>query len=513
MSRMIEDDPAMAAKFSQALGITGDSIELWEQVCQKGEEAEICPPTTLQLRQLGLASALPFLGFGILDNAIMIAFGDVLDLTFCTTFGFSTMAAAALGNTVSDGFGVFSGGVVEDMAAKAGFEAPPLSRAQQALAITKRWERTGQLVGITIGCLIGMFPLYFINLKEQEAWKREKSLEHMYEHVVVAVEDLLHAEAAMIVLVDHQTQELYTLSAAHHGTQEFDFRMRMGEGIIGKVAESGHFVNIADIKAPESRQYYTPEIHDNFRGTGIRVKSCLCMPIIGYDEETGKCDKVMGVVSVINKQDGGHFSGRDEDALAALCSHISSSLSYVHAEEHGFEEALDRCARALRTKGIRINAAANQRVHDLYVEVLSELARIHMASCVEVLTLNAEDKATIQKLASSLDGHNADDVEIHPMAAYAAMHGVADTREPCILNVECEEGGTSSSLRSTICCPIFDGSEEIIGGLHLRASEAGHEFTTDDVESLQNVARKLALTMEGTGASLTRLLRDMQQTN
>merc|ERR1719343_510517 len=96
-------------------------------------------PTPAQLKQLAAASALPFLGFGILDNAIMIVFGDFIDLTLCTTFGFSTMAAAALGNTVSDGFGVFSGGLVEDLAIKAGFEAPPLSRAQQAMTSTKKW--------------------------------------------------------------------------------------------------------------------------------------------------------------------------------------------------------------------------------------------------------------------------------------------------------------------------------------------------------------------------------------
>jgi len=510
MSKMIEEDPNMAVKLSAVLGLTEGSLKRLEEVCDAEDKAEVASPSSAQLRQLSLAAALPFLGFGILDNAVMICFGDVLDVTFCTTFGFSTMAAAALGNTVSDGFGVFSGGVVEDLAAKAGFEAPPLSRAQQALSVTKRWERQGQLLGITVGCLIGMFPLYFIDLKDHESWKREKSLEQMYDHVVVAVEDLLHAEAAMIVLVDHQKQELYSRSAAHHGSKEFEFRMRMGEGIIGKVASTGQFVNIADLRAPEGRMYYTPEIHDNFSGTGIQVKSCLCMPIFGYDEDTQKCDKVLGVVSVINKQGGGHFAERDEDALAALCSHISSSLSYVRDQEHGFEEALDRCAQALRTKGTRINAAANQRVHDLYVEVLSELARIHKASSVEVHSLSGDDRTTIHRLASSLDDHNTDEVgETHKLAEYAAMQRAMSTRRSCILNAsESEEGSLS-----TVCCPIFDGNEEPLGGLFLRARETGHVFSQDDVQSLEAVATRLALTMEGTGSSLSRLIQSLRECN
>ena len=48
----------------------------------------------------------------------MILFGDMIDATLCVTMGFSTMAAAALGNTISDVAGVFSGGAVEDFAEK-----------------------------------------------------------------------------------------------------------------------------------------------------------------------------------------------------------------------------------------------------------------------------------------------------------------------------------------------------------------------------------------------------------
>mmetsp|Transcript_72288 Transcript_72288/g.182880 ORF Transcript_72288/g.182880 Transcript_72288/m.182880 type:complete len:115 (+) Transcript_72288:413-757(+) len=107
----------------------------------------------------------------------MIIFGDILDLTLCSTLGFSTMAAAALGNTLSDGLGVYSGALVEEMAAKAGFESPALSRAQQAMPCTKRWERWGQVGGITAGCLIGMFPLLLINSNHQEVKPCEKTLE------------------------------------------------------------------------------------------------------------------------------------------------------------------------------------------------------------------------------------------------------------------------------------------------------------------------------------------------
>merc|ERR1719401_2077462 len=141
---------------------------------------------------------------------------------------------------------------------------------------------------------------------------------------------MLNAEAAMIMLVDSETQELYSRSAAHHGDNEFEVRLAMGEGIMGQVAQTGHFLNIENLKSTE---YYKPSLHDDFRGTGIAVRTALCMPIFGYDEETGQCDKVVGVVEVLNKKHGQRFTQRDEDALAALCSHIATSLSFVSGDE------------------------------------------------------------------------------------------------------------------------------------------------------------------------------------
>lgn len=497
MSRLIEDDPNIAKQFVGHLRLPAGKVENLVSVCQKGEKADICPPSKAQLHQVGLASALPFLGFGILDNAIMIIFGDFLDITFCSTFGFSTMAAAALGNTISDGFGVFSGGAVEDMAYKAGFEAPPLSRAQQALAVTKRHERLGQLFGITIGCLIGMFPLMFINWEGQEAVKREKTLEHMYEHVVVAVEEMLGAEAAMICVVDEDVGELHSRSAAHHGTEEFEVRMKIGQGILGRVAQSGQFVNVADLRAPEGREYYDPDIHDNFRGTGIKVRSMLCMPVLSYCKESGHCDKVVGVVGVINKK-GGPFTEWDEDALAALCSHISTSLSFVHGEEHGFDEALERCSRALKTRGTRINSAANQRVHELYAQVLVEVCRIVQVDEAELLSVNNAHR-DLTKLASSKDERRTSDFSADDEGNFQ-----------CSVASEAVVNNAPAMSSTTFCYPVTDASERVIGIIRTTCGEE-KIFTEEEQEVIKSVTQRVALTMEGTGSSLTRFLRNLQE--
>lgn len=51
-------------------------------------------------------NTIPFIGFGILDNGIMIVAGEYIDSTLGVMLGISTMAAAGFGNIISDIAGV-----------------------------------------------------------------------------------------------------------------------------------------------------------------------------------------------------------------------------------------------------------------------------------------------------------------------------------------------------------------------------------------------------------------------
>ncbi|XP_029675298.1 uncharacterized protein LOC115242857 isoform X3 [Formica exsecta] len=116
-------------------------------------------PTTKDLMLVAFANAIPFVGFGFLDNFIMIVAGDQIELILNRRFPISTMAAAALGNTVSDVIGIGSVHYVEIFAQKVGFKAPKLTLAQLNLPRTRIAANLGRVIGVTIGCLIGMTPI------------------------------------------------------------------------------------------------------------------------------------------------------------------------------------------------------------------------------------------------------------------------------------------------------------------------------------------------------------------
>ncbi|XP_043673756.1 uncharacterized protein LOC122631758 isoform X2 [Vespula pensylvanica] len=120
-------------------------------------------PSNRILLKVAFINSIPFIAFGFLDNAIMIVAGDYIEIFLSNKFPISTMAAAALGNTVSDIIGIGSTNWVESLVEKVGIKRPYLSNAQSKLRRTRMAVNLGRVVGITIGCLVGMITIPAVN--------------------------------------------------------------------------------------------------------------------------------------------------------------------------------------------------------------------------------------------------------------------------------------------------------------------------------------------------------------
>ncbi|KAG1666390.1 Transmembrane protein 65 [Nymphon striatum] len=143
-----------------------DELQKFQAAAAKGDDPSP-PPSFRQLRAVFNHNALPFIGFGFLDNFIMILAGDYIDATIGLTLGISTMAAAALGNTISDIAGIGSAWYVESFATRLGILLPPVLTPAQIDMYRTRWSANlGRAGGITLGCIIGMLPLLFISEKQ-----------------------------------------------------------------------------------------------------------------------------------------------------------------------------------------------------------------------------------------------------------------------------------------------------------------------------------------------------------
>ena len=124
--------------------------------------ATVPQPSKRQLLMLALAGGVPFIGFGFADNFIMIIAGDQIDATLGIRFGLSTLAAAGLGNLISDVIGLSLQDVIESKTSRF-FKAPPLTEVQLELPRTRFVKVSANSIGISIGCLLGMVPLLFMH--------------------------------------------------------------------------------------------------------------------------------------------------------------------------------------------------------------------------------------------------------------------------------------------------------------------------------------------------------------
>lgn len=117
----------------------------------------------------------------------MLQAGNAVDCTLGVTFGLSTLAAAAIGQVVSDASGVVFGNSLERIATKAGLPPTNLSTAQRALPIVVRTTFAGSFLGIIAGCTLGLVNLLFIDTSRSSSLKLQAFTEEQeFEYTIEA---------------------------------------------------------------------------------------------------------------------------------------------------------------------------------------------------------------------------------------------------------------------------------------------------------------------------------------
>lgn len=127
------------------------------------------PPRVRDFLVRFIKRASKMIVFGFIDNFIMIVAGDAIDSNIAQTLGYSTMAAAGVGNMLSDIGGEVAGEKVEKTLDSMGFDIMPVSDEDMENEAVPGWmkfmDKNAGAFGVAIGCILGMVPLLF---KENE---------------------------------------------------------------------------------------------------------------------------------------------------------------------------------------------------------------------------------------------------------------------------------------------------------------------------------------------------------
>jgi putative ABC transport system ATP-binding protein len=125
---------------------------------------------------------------------------------------------------------------------------------------------------------------------------------------------MLECERASLFLVDRDRNELWLRFAQDEGGKPIDFRIPIGSGIVGWVAETGTGVRIEDA-------YSDPRFHRGIdQAMSFRTRSILCLPIRDRDGQ------VFAVAQLLNRRDGQPFDPEDEARFGEFLGSIGVIL-------------------------------------------------------------------------------------------------------------------------------------------------------------------------------------------
>jgi HD-GYP domain-containing protein (c-di-GMP phosphodiesterase class II) len=128
--------------------------------------------------------------------------------------------------------------------------------------------------------------------------------------IISRVTSVMSVERTSLYVIDWDRRELWTKVA--EGIDPIT--LPIGKGISGRVAETGEGINIADAwELPYFDRSF--DLINNFR-----TRSVLCVPV------KNPSGQMIGVLQVINKNEGAFFDQRDELFLKGLASQVGIAL-------------------------------------------------------------------------------------------------------------------------------------------------------------------------------------------
>ena len=163
-------------------------------------------------------------------------------------------------------------------------------------------------------------------LKSSALLNSSLQISDVLDSAMKVAEDFMEAEASSVLEVDRERRDIiFRLARGERGEFVKAKRLKLGEGIAGSVIESGKPMIVQDVK--EERRF-----SDRLdKETGFKTRSLICVPLRIRDE-------TIGALQVINKRDGGTFTGEDLELLTALAQQIAVALDnarlYQRLEEN-----------------------------------------------------------------------------------------------------------------------------------------------------------------------------------
>ena len=142
-------------------------------------------------------------------------------------------------------------------------------------------------------------------------------LTQLVEQVTQMTQRTLNASASSVLLLDDQKRELlFEVAEGQAGKRLRQVRLSAQSGIAGWVVRHGKPLIINDVNQDKRFNKRVDEI------TGFVTRSVMCAPLVVHR-------RIIGVIEVLNKLDGGDFSEQDLEALVSVAATTAIAIENV----------------------------------------------------------------------------------------------------------------------------------------------------------------------------------------
>jgi len=187
----------------------------------------------------------------------------------------------------------------------------------------------------------------------------ELDFDRLFPLIIGKVTNAMAAERTSLYVVDWEKREIWTRVAEGIG----QIRLPLGEGISGRVAESGEMINVADA-------WELPYFNRTYDETNqFRTLSVLCIPI------RGRRVRHIGVLQVINKKGKSRFDQEDEILIKGLVSQVGIALEnslLVDEMKLSFERSISSLSATVDAKH-SFTAGHSERVTEYSLLMAKEM--------------------------------------------------------------------------------------------------------------------------------------------
>ncbi|WP_428266212.1 GAF domain-containing protein [Haliangium sp.] len=342
-------------------------------------------------------------------------------------------------------------------------------------------------------------------------------LDRLLTLIMDKVTQLMDADRSTLYLLSDDGKSLW--SKVLQGDEFSEIRLTVGEGIAGWVAASGELVNIPDAYTDERFQ---PAVDIK---SGYRTRSILCTPM---RDSKGA---IIGVLQVLNKQDGGPFTTDDAELLTALASQAGLSIenSKLYHSVLANNAALTRARDQLEQRTGELNVlyeieklmSADLDLDELLSQLLAQAMETVGAEAGSIALRDPEADDPNLLEFRTVAGPAATEMANRTMAVGEGVLGwvVAHERALVVNDPESDQRHAGAFAREVgvtphnlVCVPLR-GEDEVIGAIELidkrsRDDDAQRGFDEGDLKLLVLIAGQAA---KAIGLARSRSARSKQE--